>query len=135
MLEALEASLANVTVAPPSLTVVSNLTGEVVGRGEMLDGGYWKRHAREAVAFARGVGTLAGLGVDLVIEIGPRTVLGPMALSAWPESVGTPVPAVLSSMRPAEGAVGGSAQAAGDGDGFVEAVARGYEAGLPIRVR
>ncbi len=38
VLEALEGSLEEVTVAPPSLTVVSNLTGEVVGRGEMLDG-------------------------------------------------------------------------------------------------
>ncbi|MYD14175.1 MAG: SDR family NAD(P)-dependent oxidoreductase, partial [Gemmatimonadetes bacterium] len=122
------AALDDVAVAPPSLTVVSNLTGEVVGRGETLDGDYWRRHAREAVAFARGVDTLAGLGVDLVIEIGPRSVLGPMALSAWPESVGTPAPAVLSSMRPPEG--GG---AAGGGDGFVDAVAQAYEAGLPIR--
>ena len=97
---ALEESLEGVAVASPSLAVVSNLTGRPVEPGQTLDGSYWRRHAREAVAFARGVESLAELVVDLVVEIGPRSVLAPMALSAWPESPGTPAPAVLSTLSP-----------------------------------
>ena len=131
-LDALETSLDGVKTGPPSLAVVSNLTGRVVKSGQALDGTYWRRHAREPVAFARGVGTLAELGVDLVLEIGPHAVLAPMALSAWPESAQTsaqtPAPTVLSSLQRPSG--NGAAPAGGS---FTEAVAAAYEAGLPVR--
>ena len=126
-LDSLEASLDNVAIKPPSLTLVSNLTGRAVEPGETLDGAYWKRHAREPVAFASGVRTLADLEVDLVVEIGPQSVLAPMAVLAWPESTQTPAPVVLSSLAPPSGNA-----TAGDGT-FVGAVAGAYEAGLPIR--
>ena len=129
ILPALEESLEGVAFASPSLTVVSNLTGRPVEAGQTLDGSYWRRHAREAVAFARGVESLAELGVDLVVEIGPRSVLAPMALSAWPESAGTPAPAVVSTLSPPSD---DPASPRGGGD-FAEAVAGAYEAGLPIR--
>ena len=125
-LDALEASLEGITIKPPSLTVVSNLTGQAAGSDELLDGAYWRRHAREPVAFARGAETLAELGVDLVLEIGPRSVLAPMAAAAWPESAQTP--AVLSSLRPPSG----NGKASGIGSDFAEAVAEAYQAGLPI---
>ena len=121
VLDRLEASLDGIALAPPSLTLVSNLTGKAVEPGELMDGAYWKRHAREAVAFADGVGTLAGLGIDLVLEIGPRAVLAPMTVSAWPEAAAAPI-ALPSLHRPSESG-GGS---------FTEAVARAYEAGLPL---
>ena len=129
ILPALEESLEGVAVASPSLTVVSNLTGRPVESGQTLDGSYWTRHAREAVAFASGVESLAELGVDLVVEIGPRSVLAPMALSAWPESAGTPAPAVVSTLSPPSD---DPASTRGGGD-FAEAVAGAYEAGLPVR--
>ena len=124
-LDALQASLDRVTVRPPEVTVVSNLTGRSVEDGQLLDGAYWRRHAREAVAFASGARTLADLGVDLILEIGPRSVLAPMAASAWPESA--PAPVVLSSIQPAP-----ADSPAGTGS-FAEAVAGAYRAGLPIR--
>ena len=125
-LDTLEASLEGIAIEPPSLTVVSNLTGQAVGPDELLDGAYWKRHAREPVAFARGAETLAELGVDLVLEIGPRSVLAPMAVAAWPESA--QAPAVLSSLHPPSG----NGKASGSGSDFAEAVAEAYQAGLPI---
>ena len=100
ILDALEATLDDMEISEPSLTLVSNLTGRAMEAGRTLDGTYWRRHARQAVAFAGGVRTMAELGVDLVIEIGPRPVLAPMALSAWPESPDTPAPRVLSSLEP-----------------------------------
>ena len=124
-LNALQASLDRVTVQPPELTVVSNLTGLAVEDGQLLDGAYWRRHAREPVAFASGARTLADLGVDLILEIGPRSVLAPMAASAWPEAA--PPPVVLSSIQPAP-----DDSPPGTGS-FAEAVAAAYRAGLPIR--
>ncbi len=127
ILDELEACLEGAAIGTPSLTVVSNLTGRAVEPGQTLDGAYWRRHAREAVAFAQGVEALAELGVDAVLEIGPRSVLAPMAASAWPESSRAPV--VLSSLRPPAPDDPGS----GGPDGFTEAVAEAYEAGLTIR--
>ena len=127
-LDALEAFADGLTVEAPSLAVVSNLTGRVVEPGESLDGVYWRRHAREPVAFAAGVRALAELGVDLVVEIGPHSILAPMAVSAWPESPGSPVPRVLASLRRPSGD-----ETVPASDGFVEAVAGAYQAGLPVR--
>ncbi len=126
-LDDLEAALANTAIAPPSLALVSNVTGRVMGPGETLDAAYWRRQAREPVAFASGVRTLADRGVDLVLEIGPHAVLGPMVSLAWPKSDRTPAPAVLWSLRqPSDNAPAGNST-------FVKAVAGAYTAGLPIR--
>ena len=132
-LDGLETFVEGLTIGPPSLTVISNLTGRVVAPGTALDAAYWRRHAREAVAFAGGVSTLAELQVDLLVEIGPHAVLGPMAGLAWdgPASGrdGGGMPTVLASMR----------RPSRDGDpsksesSFVEAVAEAYRAGLDIR--
>lgn len=127
-LDALESSLDGVAIGTPSIPVVSNLTGREVASDHLFDGAYWRRHAREPVAFARSVGTLAALGVDLVVEIGPHAILAPLTVSAWPETPQTPTPKVLPSLtRPSDDSpipVAGS---------FVNAVAAAYEAGLPIR--
>ena len=129
ILDELEASLDGVAVQPPSLSVVSNLTGRAVEPGQVQDGAYWRRHAREPVAFARGVKTMADLGVDAVLEIGPRSVLAPMAASSWPQSPQATPPVVLSSLSPPSDDAADSRTP----DGFLEAVAAAYQAGLPIR--
>ncbi len=126
-LDALETSLDGVAVNPPSLTVVSNLTGRALEPGQLLDGAYWKRHARQAVAFARGIRTVAELGTDLIVEIGPRPVLTNMSLSAWPESVQAPV--VIPSLCPPSDDAPGSA----NGAEFLRAVADAYRTGIPVR--
>ena len=130
-LDDLEAALSTVAFSPPSVTLVSNLTGQAVGAGESLDGAYWRRQAREPVAFRACIETLAELGVDAVIEIGPHAVLGPMTTLAWPEGTRAPAPAVLTSLRrPGRDE---EAPGPGSGGGFVEAVVDAYEAGLPLR--
>ena len=144
-LDSLEASLGSVDISPPSLDLVSNLTGQTVAPDQALDGSYWRRHAREPVAFASGINTLAGLGVDLVVEIGPHSILAPMAVSAWPEAPQTPTPTALSSLnRPSgNGVAPTGGRVSGDPrdrpeicpphSGFTEAVATAYQAGLSIR--
>ncbi len=124
----LEAVLGDREIGSPAVTLVSNLTGRPVGPGEALDGAYWRRHAREPVAFAQGVGALAELGVDLVVEIGPRPVLAPMVMSAWPAAAAANAPAVIASQR----APSGDEASAGHAH-FVKGVAEAYEAGLTVR--
>ena len=147
VLDGIEAAAGGIEVRSPVVSLVSNVTGRVVGEGELLDGAYWRRHARAPVAYGPGVGALSGVGVDVVIELGPGSVLGPLLAQTWP---GDDVPVVLTSQRrvlasghreaaSAEGPgaiVSGGARAAvssGEGDGFVEAVAGAWEAGLGLR--
>ena len=85
-LDDLEAVLSTMSFSPPSLTFVSNLTGRAIEPGQTLDAAYWRRQAREPVAFRACVETLAEIGVDALVEIGPHAVLGPMATLSWPES-------------------------------------------------
>lgn len=59
---------------PSHLVFVSDLMGEVAD-AEVTDPRYWGRHLREPVRFAAGTAALVGLGVDLVIELGPAPVL------------------------------------------------------------
>ena len=126
-LDQLEAYFDSVHVAEPEIVVVSSLTGRQVEPGARLDGAYWRRQAREQVAFSASIETLAGLGVDVVVEIGPHGVLGPMVSLGWP-STDSQVPAVLSSLqRPSRD------ESLADVEGsFATAVARAYEAGVPL---
>ena len=126
----MEAAISTIPFASPSVTFVSNLTGRALESGEAPNAAYWRRQAREPVAFRACIETLAEIGVDAVIEIGPHAVLGPMTTMAWPETAGT-APAVMSSLiRPAKDE---EPPAPGSGGGFVEAVAGAYEAGLRLR--
>ncbi len=125
-LDGVEAALEGVALAAPSVEFVSTVTGRPVEPGTALDGAYWRRQARERVAFRGAVETLAELNVDAVVEIGPHAVLGPMVAMIWPESAAGV--RVLSSLRrPPRDAPAGEAR-----DSFVAAAAEAYEAGLPI---
>ena len=126
-LDELEVSLDGVAIGSPTLTLISNLTGQAVEPGMALDAAYWRRHARDPVAFADGVRALADLGVDLVVEVGPHAVLGPMAALAWPDAA-SGVPVTLASLR-RPSREGSSSEAESS---FIDAVAEVYEAGVDI---
>ncbi len=127
----LEAAAGALRWSAPEVALVSNLTGREAGAEELGDGGYWRRQARERVRFASdpndrasavsGVGALAELGVGVLIEVGPRAVLGPMAALSWPGEVGDGPgsgPVVVTSL--------------GRERSFAEGVSGAYEAGLPV---
>ncbi len=128
-LDDLEAFFSNIAVSAPELPLISNLTGRAVEPGQALDGAYWRRQAGEPVAFRRSVETLAGMGVDAVIELGPHAVLAPLVSVNWPQDPGNlDGPVVLASLlRPSWD--GSEPERA---DAFLHAVAGAYEAGLPI---
>ena len=135
-LDDLEAACAGMALAAPALPFVSSMTGQVVEPGKTLDGTYWRQQMREPVAFRSAVATLADMGVDILVEIGPHSVLGPMVTLAWPgpepdvQTAGksAPPPVVLSSLlRPSSRISQEEADRA-----FTAAVAGAYEAGLPL---
>ena len=127
-LDDLEAVVDGIETAMPSVTYVSSMTGQELEAGALLDGRYWRSQARAPVAFRTCVETLAGMGVDAVIEIGPDTVLGPTVATAWPQGAGPAQPAIASSMRrPSAGKPDPA-----DGSGFLDAVAAAYRAGIDV---
>jgi len=54
MLDAFEASVRNVTLSSPELTLISNVTGRVA-TADGLQPAYWRRHVREGVRFAESI--------------------------------------------------------------------------------
>ncbi len=129
ILDQLEREIAKLDISSPKLQIVSNVTGDLVPEGTLLDGKYWRRHARQSIEFRAGIETVASLGTDAVLEIGPDSVLGPMAQMSWPDSAKSN-PIVLSSLqmpresrpeRPLDG-------------GFFECVAQAYDHGFDLRL-
>ncbi|MGN5635944.1 beta-ketoacyl synthase N-terminal-like domain-containing protein [Streptomyces sp. AC154] len=64
--------------APPTIPIVSNLTGTAATREDLASADYWVRHVRDTVRFASGIGWLAGQEVGTYVEAGPDSILTPM---------------------------------------------------------
>ncbi|WP_416906078.1 type I polyketide synthase [Micromonospora echinospora] len=79
MLDEFRAAIVGLDWSAPRVPIVSNLTGAVADPSEIAGPEYWVRHVREAVRFGDAVGTLHGLGVATVLEVGPDAVLTAMA--------------------------------------------------------
>jgi acyl transferase domain-containing protein len=85
--------LSTITFGSPTLPVMSNLTGNWADPKELCTPAYWKKHLRETVRFADGVGKL--LEDDYVfLEVGPGN-----ALSSFVRSQAKPETVLLTSMR------------------------------------
>ncbi|HEX6370737.1 MAG TPA: SDR family NAD(P)-dependent oxidoreductase [Longimicrobium sp.] len=86
VLDAFEAQAAAIEWRAPRLPWVSNLTGRVMEKAP--DAAYWRRHLRECVRFRDGVHTLAELGADAFLELGPGSTLISLAHGSLPAAPG-----------------------------------------------
>ena len=119
MLDGLEAAAAGFAARAPAVPLISNVTGEALGPTDVPDGAYWRAHARQPVLFARGLAALDRLGIDLLLEIGPRPVLAPLAATAWPAGAPPRSISLLRWKRP-------------ESESFALALAELYGAGVAI---
>jgi malonyl CoA-acyl carrier protein transacylase/SAM-dependent methyltransferase/acyl carrier protein len=68
-------ALKSVAFKAPTMTLVSNLTGDVADLDRLGRPQYWLDHLRMPVRFSRSMQTLRGLGITHCIEIGAHPVL------------------------------------------------------------
>ncbi|MDT0265784.1 SDR family NAD(P)-dependent oxidoreductase [Streptomyces sp. DSM 44915] len=90
MLAAFRRVLESVTFHPPTLPVVSTLTGQPATAEELGSPDYWVRHVRQPVRFADAVTALTAQGVTTALEVGPGGVLAAMGQDSAPDAVFVP---------------------------------------------
>ena len=96
MLSDFRAMAEGVTSHPPTVPIVSNLTGKLASEADTGSADYWVRHVREPVRFLDGVRCLHREGATAFLELGPDAVLSAM------------VPACLPGDGAGDGADGGA---------------------------
>ena len=114
----------------PKVTLICDFTGKPLEDDVQVDSGYWIRHSRERVLFRNSMESLAELGVDCVIELGPATTLSPMITLLWPQGAPVKDPPMFSSLeRPHHDETEPPTDLT---RGFVTAVSNAYNTGIPI---
>ncbi|MEM6451446.1 MAG: beta-ketoacyl synthase N-terminal-like domain-containing protein [Cyanobacteria bacterium P01_D01_bin.105] len=77
-------ALQQITLHPPTLPFISNVTGTWITAEEATSPGYWGRQMRQTVRFSEGVTTLLNLNDPLFLEVGPGNVLTTLAQQHLP---------------------------------------------------
>ncbi|WP_416972971.1 SDR family NAD(P)-dependent oxidoreductase [Streptomyces sp. 4F14] len=78
MLDEFRDIVRELTFHPPTLPIVSNLTGALADAETLCDPEYWVRHVRQPVRFADGLRALDAQKVVRYLELGPDPVLTTM---------------------------------------------------------
>lgn len=75
----LVAEVRKVSLQPPQIRYLSNVTGGWINADEATDVGYWGRHLRQTVQFAAGLDEIARMGACILLEVGPGQTLKGLA--------------------------------------------------------
>jgi len=78
----LEALVSQITLHPPQIDLLSNVTGTWLTATEATDPAYWARHLRQPVRFYDGVRALLRLPNPVLLEVGPGRTLKTLAQQA-----------------------------------------------------
>lgn len=126
ILEEFRRAVAAVPLAPPTIPMISNLTGSWLTAAEATGPDYWGRHLRHTVRLSDGIEELAQDGGRLFLEVGPGRGLSALLLRH---------PAIRETRRvvptmPAAGHEGVGRE--GDVATLLDALGRLWLGGLPI---
>ncbi len=75
MIQPFRELFANVTLNPPEIPYISNVTGSWIEPAQAVDPEYWASHLRNTVRFADGVGELLKSSDRVMLEVGPGQTL------------------------------------------------------------
>ena len=110
--------VAAVTMRPPRIPYVSNLTGTWITDAEAVDPEYWVRHLRSCVRFSDSLRILTG-GNRMLIEVGPGRTLTGLVTMHDRDAVAVP-----TTRHPQD--------KASDSQVLLEAVGRIWAEGVPV---
>ncbi|MFJ8492653.1 type I polyketide synthase [Streptomyces sp. NPDC094038] len=91
---------ATLDLRPPTLTVISDLTGLPAEPEEPTSPDYWAEHLRSPVRFHDGVRQLAARGVTGYVELGPGNVLTALTKGSLAADADAPDATVVPLLRP-----------------------------------
>jgi len=85
-LEEFSSIFERIRLAPPSLDIVSNVTGDWLTAEQATDPAYWVDHLRRSVLFGPGLSRLLALPNPLLLEVGPGSTLTRLARQQLPDN-------------------------------------------------
>jgi amino acid adenylation domain-containing protein len=103
--------LRHVTLRPPRIPYLSNLTGDWITASQATDPAYWVAHLRQPVRFADGIAALLADPERILLEVGPDQTLSMLAR----QQAGAARVIVASQPRPTERQPGAAALLAAAG--------------------
>jgi acyl transferase domain-containing protein len=102
ILDELHNAAATLTYRPPTIPIISTLTGAPANAEDLQTARYWTEQARQPVRFTQAITQLAELGATNYLELGPDHTLSTLThhtLSAL-ASTTTPTPTITSTLKP-----------------------------------
>src|SRR5208337_3340949 len=75
ILESFRAQIGRISLRPPRIPYLSNLTGTWITAAEACDPGYWAKHLRNSVRFSDCASELLRQASPVMIEVGPGQTL------------------------------------------------------------
>ncbi|MFD3637066.1 SDR family NAD(P)-dependent oxidoreductase [Streptomyces sp. NPDC058664] len=99
MLAEFRAVVAGLEFHPPTVPLVSDLTGRLASAEELASPDHWTAHIRETVRFADVLRTLRDEGAGVFVEIGPDAVLSTMVADALADGSPTDATVALPLLR------------------------------------
>ncbi|ADP82252.1 type I polyketide synthase [Pseudofrankia inefficax] len=121
-----------VTYQPPTLAVVSTLTGQVATETDLTTADYWVRQLRGQVQFLAAVQELRRQGVTTFLELGPDAALTPAVQAATAPGVAEATDRRAATEPAPVTAVAALRRDRPEAAAFVTALASLHVAGLPV---
>ena len=84
-----------ITLSPPQLAYISNVTGDWITDEQATDADYWGRHLRAAVQFHKGLSTIHDQMPGIFFEVGPGRTLTTLTKSLIGDEAGTVIHSTL----------------------------------------